>query len=691
MKTLKNNINQKISEHSNLFVFFVGILIGAICFLSIYGFGVIKVTNVNWLMNGEDLTQHYLGWVFYRKSDWSSIIGLVENMVYPGKVSIVFTDSIPILAIFFKILSPILPETFQYFGLWGLLCFMLQGGISSLIIKKYTENKLIPIVSSILFCMSSMLLQRMFIHSALAANWIILLALLIFVNRDKLKGSGKELLLWGLLVGLVPTIHMYYVPMVFCILFFYLISNYLDDKNIKRFVFTFGMAIIICLAVMFILGGFYGTSDYSQGGLGAYSANLNTLYNTYFGALLTKQPLYISEQWEGLGYLGAGFLLLLFLSIVSIVEEYKSGESIKVKIHRHKNDIVVFLMLLVFIFFAISPVITFNDKVLFTIPYPKVILDILSIFRASGRFIWPVSYVIMIFTLRKVIKKYTAKVAAIIIILCCMIQIYDFSTFISDKRTKFTQVSSYASVLQSSVWEDIAGQYEGIVFLNIKEEKSGLNLNEQFPVRIIFDLAEYAIHNDMYLNDFHVSRSDKEQSGNNKLLYLEAIREGTVEANNIYIFAQNPYLYLKDSNLNFYYIDGIYIGLVEPLAYGYVDQGIVAIDIKMGYDISLIDKSNVKPTKSGYLFDKGGQSIGEIGFLPKGQYCIEIIGDTIRDLDIKLLYQEQEIKLKNLSKEQEVITFEFECDEDLEDVQVVISNNSNTNPLVKAVKLYEAK
>lgn len=691
MRTLKHNINQKIARHSNLFVFLVSILIGAICFFSIYGFEVIKVTNVNWLMNGEDLTQHYLGWVFYRDSKWSPIIGLVENMVYPGKVSIVYTDSIPIFAVIFKILSPILPETFQYFGLWGLLCFMLQGGISSLIIKKYTESNFIPIVSSLLFCISSMLLQRMFAHSALAANWIILIALLIFVNRDKLKGSGKELLLWILLAALAPAVHMYYVPMVFCILLFYLVRNFLDDRDIKRFILILGITIFVCLAVMYILGAFHGESDYSQPGLGYFSANLNTLYNTFFGALLTEQPLYRGEQLEGLGYLGAGFLLLLFLSIISIVEEYKPGEKLNVKLLRHKNDIVVFFMLLVFTFFAISPTATFNDNVLYTIPYPQIILDILSIFRASGRFIWSVSYTIMIFALRKVIKKYTAKVAVFIIILCCMIQIYDFSIYINEIRTNFAQESANTSILQSSVWEEIAERHEGIVFLSVEEKNLTRSLHELFPVKVIFDLAEFAIQNDMHLNDFHVSRSDREQSKINKLLYLEDIREGTASANNIYIFDLNPYLYFKNSNLNFYYIDGIYIGLVEPLGYEYMDQGIVAIDIEKGYEISLTAESNMKNNESGYLFDKEGQSKGIMEVLLKGQYSIEITGSMIRDLDIQLIYQGQEIKLKNLNKEQEVITFEFDCEEDLEDVQVIINNKSNKHSLVKTVKLFEIK
>lgn len=46
-------------------------LIGAIVFIIIYGIEVLNVTNDAWLCNSEDLTQHYLGWVFFRDSNWT--------------------------------------------------------------------------------------------------------------------------------------------------------------------------------------------------------------------------------------------------------------------------------------------------------------------------------------------------------------------------------------------------------------------------------------------------------------------------------------------------------------------------------------------------------------------------------------------------------------------------------------------
>ena len=138
------------------FFFLYGTIVGIFIFINIYGLQLLDFTNVEWLLNSTreeslwDLTQHYLGWVYYRNSDWHFPIGLMDGL-YSSPVSIVYTDSIPLFAIFFKILSPILPATFQYFGLFGLLCYALTGGFAALITRRVSKNLYLAIFSAALF------------------------------------------------------------------------------------------------------------------------------------------------------------------------------------------------------------------------------------------------------------------------------------------------------------------------------------------------------------------------------------------------------------------------------------------------------------------------------------------------------------------------------------------------------------
>ena len=95
-------------------VFLIGCIIGIIIFVSLYGVNILNVSYDDWLLaESGDLTCEYVGWLFFRESDWSFPIGNVEGLVYPDIISIIFNDSIPLFAIFFKIFEHFLPETFQ--------------------------------------------------------------------------------------------------------------------------------------------------------------------------------------------------------------------------------------------------------------------------------------------------------------------------------------------------------------------------------------------------------------------------------------------------------------------------------------------------------------------------------------------------------------------------------------------------
>lgn len=157
----------KAIKSSNI-LFFYSICLGFLVCVATYGVYVLNPTYDAWLLNtgGADTVQHYLGWMFYRSSPWHFPLGLIDNLVYPYQVSSIYTDSIPIFALFFKLLSPILPETFQYFGFWALLCFILTTFFSSLIIFRLTNNIYYSMICAVFFTLMPSIFQRMFAHSA---------------------------------------------------------------------------------------------------------------------------------------------------------------------------------------------------------------------------------------------------------------------------------------------------------------------------------------------------------------------------------------------------------------------------------------------------------------------------------------------------------------------------------------------
>ena len=90
-------------EKKNSASFLLGAVIGGVVFLCIFGARILDFTYVDWLLHSNDLegsidlSQHYLGWEFYRRTPWQFPLGLTEG-IYWDKVSVIYTDSIPLFA-----------------------------------------------------------------------------------------------------------------------------------------------------------------------------------------------------------------------------------------------------------------------------------------------------------------------------------------------------------------------------------------------------------------------------------------------------------------------------------------------------------------------------------------------------------------------------------------------------------------
>ena len=134
------------------FNFFLFLLISFLLTNFFVGQGNLWFNSTEWLYGSGDLTNAQLSWQFYQNDIWRFPIGKNPNYGLEISNSIIFTDNIPLLAIIFKILNPLIPyDNFQYFSFWIFSCFFLQLFISHKLLEKITKNNLFSILSSILF------------------------------------------------------------------------------------------------------------------------------------------------------------------------------------------------------------------------------------------------------------------------------------------------------------------------------------------------------------------------------------------------------------------------------------------------------------------------------------------------------------------------------------------------------------
>lgn len=341
---MKEDIIGNLKKHQILLLTILSGIMGVVIFICIYGLQVLNVTKDAWLNSSGDLTQHYYGWVFFRDSAWTFPIGLFNTLSYPNYSSIIFTDSIPLFAIFFKALSVILPDTFQYFGLFGIICYMLQGIFAFTLLRKFINNKFYTIIGTVFFIISPYILQRMFAHTGLSANFLILAGFCLFAYRNKYKDKPKKkIILWTLLLVVSTTIHLYYIPMIVIIMICTFISEFIEDKKTcKISIITFIVASICSILVIYIFGGFTNSSTYSNGGLGYFNVNLNTFFNPQgYSSFLKDLNIATTGEYEAMGYLGLGILLMCFLSVFLIIQKYNKKEFIELV--KRPNTIFVIL------------------------------------------------------------------------------------------------------------------------------------------------------------------------------------------------------------------------------------------------------------------------------------------------------------------------------------------------------------
>ncbi len=164
----------------------------------------------HWESAGGDNTQHYIGWLAYRQDQWHWPLTYTNRLNNPTGTSIVFTDSIPLFGVLLKIFNDVLPENFQYFGLFILLGYILQYGFGFLLLRYFCPRSLlIPLLGAGFFLVSPIMSHRIGGHESLTAHWLILAS--IYIYCQALNPIFKRWVLpsFSLLIFLSLGIHFY--------------------------------------------------------------------------------------------------------------------------------------------------------------------------------------------------------------------------------------------------------------------------------------------------------------------------------------------------------------------------------------------------------------------------------------------------------------------------------------------------
>lgn len=497
----------------------IAVICGALMFFILYGWRVLIPTNIDWLLSSGDLTQHFIGWEFFRHSPWQLPLGSIHNLAYPSGSSVVYMDSIPVAAIFCKILEPLLPTHFQYFGLWGIGSFILQGGLAAIIIRKYCKNPVYIVLGSLIVILAPVFLGRMFGHTALASQWVILLSIALILYRSHYAGTfWKSILIWSGLLALATSIHPYFVPVTAAFLFMYLVLSF---SNVWKALAQLGLAFGAVGVTFYLIGGFV-TKDVATPDLGMFSADLNALINPMTNSYFLKPLPTTAGGYEGMAYLGLGVLILAVitvgiwlvkLDITKLKEQYRllrAWAQPRILI----SSVVVAAMFLL----ALGPVIYVNGHQTLVIHIPNIVAQSLSIFRATGRFIWVVYYILMLAIVVVFLKMSNQKKAVLgvvmILVACIAIQFVDVTKSEAMKQR-------FASLSRGYVQSPY--QTEAVTSL-LRDRRHVVYTDDVINPEAFFELGYIVAQSDMTMNNGYIARKDT-------LAIVASIRDARNELN----------------------------------------------------------------------------------------------------------------------------------------------------------------
>lgn len=429
-------------------------LLAAACATFLYA-GILDPRNVQWMVQEGDLLQHFLGWHFFRQESWSWPLGAIHTYGTELQSSIVFTDALPLLALPLKLVSPWLPEAFQYQGIASWLHIVLNALAASLLLYRLKVNAVSTVlVSLLLACLPAVLFRGpgALGHESLMAHWIILFGMYLLLFYP--SASAADRWRWCALLVVATLVH-FYLFMMAAMLWgvWWLIHSWhryrRDGRSLTEWrgwlLYSAAQPLLIFL-VMWGVGYLY-SSGTGSGGYGLYSAELAAYFNPQanlpgqisFSSLITPWATAIGGQYEGVAYVGVGTMALWACALLTLMLLLRHGYRDAPAVSRYAKGLGM-LSVGAFLYALGDPITLGNHAVELPIGWPKPLRELL---RASGRFNWLLMYGTTLAALWLLARRFRPGVLTALVAVVWLLQLWDLGSLYQYIHERNLQAGAY--------------------------------------------------------------------------------------------------------------------------------------------------------------------------------------------------------------------------------------------------------
>ena len=570
------------------------LVIGLSVFVYVTGGRILNPTSRDWLMVGDSAT-HYMGWEFFRHTSllqWP--LGLNPKLGLDISSSIAFTDSIPLAAFIFKPFNSLLPATFQYLGLWILICFVLQTYLAARLLSHFLTDQIQIALGSVFIALSPVLIYRLvhdgYGHIALVSHFLILGALNLYFTKP-LKS-----LWWALLFTSTILIQAYFIPMVAAIWIAKLVQYLRHDGGSRSVAIKHFAAVAVASISTLIAGGYValGSNLFTGGSEVTDSSfpywfrwqplsliDIQTSFSGTWSHFLSDQQ-ELRGDVEGFSFLGSGIILLAGLVALVLLLRYfvarfphyqlsqvtaAIGATLVITaswivMSTQVFSMALFVLLAVFVIrFSIEKLVTkksesrsrhralyllvaalaaysmtfrpgIGRRTFFEYPLVPLFKQFTQTFHTHGRYIWPAYYLLVLVVIVVACRVFNKKLATIVLTGCLLFQIVDSASAVTTVRHRFTDAPEWVSPMQDPRWEELAGTHKNIVTLPL--------LINDVESRWML-IADFASRHKMGTNAVYFSRINMEEASQYAGRLHDGFLHGTLDPSNIYIVTDDAY------------------------------------------------------------------------------------------------------------------------------------------------------
>lgn len=554
----------KLFKHQISWASLSALLPGLMVFWAWAGAYTLSPRHIGWVMSGIDTQSQYLAWQFFRLGPWWQW-PLGANPAYGSDATgtIVLSDSIPLMALALKPLSGWLHENFQYFGFWDLICFLLQGWFARKLMQRLTGDPLTQLTGTLFFLTASIFLVRIYLHPALAAQWLLLAAFYLALDKEFRSRA------WLMLLSIAILVHAYLFVMLAALWGGDLIQRcWRRECSRVQLLSHATIAVMLVTTLMWIVGYFVPASTSAM----SIRTHLDLWFPFWTGSSLAGEWSWFLPAsnldilaYDGFGYFGLGFLMLIPVAAVSWLVRWHLGPlKTETGLIPASTWFGLTGICLVLFIYAMGNRVYFAQHLLFSYPLPGWLARIYGVFRGAARMMWPMWYLLLIGTLFLLIRGLGVRHARWVMLLCVILQLGDLSRAAVNIRQATIAAREWKSGLDSPLWGELSARYRHLAYLQPPSVPAGM-LSFVTNYRRV---ANYAATRGLTINIAYLARENGPRLALAKKGRIDLLMRGQAEPSTFYVIDDSPLwarlICVRDSTQWYGVIDGLRLVVPDP-------------------------------------------------------------------------------------------------------------------------------